>query len=121
MKLQIVQAVPGFDSSPYFEGWDTSKANYSFNCPRCGMRLQVDFSAVHDGAWFWKERFAPDEVEELTKTFGIPQQSATDTWPSFSRIYCRSCKTDFVFFAGFDEYRHSAFRLTAIALARCEN
>lgn len=120
MKLQLTQAVPGSRTSLYFDGWDTSKANYQFKCPTCGTRLEIDFSTVHAGAWRWKESFSPDEVEELTKTFGLPQERAPQPWPSLSRIACRSCKTNFVFHAGVDEYRNSAFRLTALGLARCE-
>ena len=120
MKFILTQAVPGSRPPLYFDGWDTSKANYHFECPTCGMRLGIDFSTVHHGAWRWEESFSADEVKELSEIFGLPQERAPQAWPSLSRIACQSCKAEFVFYAGVDEYRNSAFRLTARALARCE-
>ena len=120
MKLRLTQAIPRGALAPYFDGWDTAIATYECACPECDATLQIDFSTVRTGAWKWKESFSQSEIEELSVTFGLPRERAPQPWPSLSRVACVRCKAEYIFYASFDEYRHSAFRLTARALARCE-
>ena len=120
MKLQLIRLVGRLSEENYFDGWDTSLANYKCQCSECGTELVIDFATVHSGAWGWKESFTQVEIDTLASTFILPTGRGAHPWPSLSRVACAACKAVFIFYAGFDEYRQSAYRLTARGLAHCE-
>ena len=112
---------PEFTASqePYFDGSDTENASYRFSCAVCQAKLQVPFSLVHRGAWGWREEIPEADVTTIERFFGIEpgRQTPPKPWPSISSIECSSCKIKHVFYASYDEYRNSVFRLIARGLA----
>ena len=120
MKLRLLKLDGACTGTHYFEGWDTTQANYKCSCSECGAELVFGFAAIHAGAWGWRNNFTPQDAETIATTLGVPKARAPHPWPSISRVACPGCGTDFVFYAAVDEYHHSAYRLTARGLARCE-
>ncbi len=104
---------------PYFDGWETKNATYRAHCAECKAEIAISFSLVQNGAWGWRERFSEEEIETVENFFGIQagRQTPPKPWPSVSTIECPACRTAYIFYAEYDEYRNSVFRLTAQGLA----
>jgi hypothetical protein len=104
---------------PYFDGMDTENAIYQFTCAMCNAGLAIPFSLVHRGAWGWREHFAEADVRTIEGFFSIERgrHVPPTPWPSVSSIECSSCRAKHIFYATYDEYKNSVFRITARGLA----
>jgi len=120
MKLRLLELNRNSSGRHYFVGWDTTHANYKCGCSECDAELVFSFTIVHAGAWGWQKNFAQQEIETIASTFTLPTERAPNPWPSISRVNCSKCGTGFILYAAVDEYHHSAYRLAARGLARCE-
>jgi hypothetical protein len=119
VQLAATDLKPSAIRPPFFTGWDTSQASYTTSCPNCRARLAIPFSALLRGAWGWEERFTPDDVAAIRQFFGLGTSSLAlpGGWPSISECQCKTCDTKFVFYADFDEPRHSVYSIVAQGLA----
>lgn len=119
MKLHSSLLFPSRRRRPYFDGWDTSKADFAASCESCGANIAVPFAQVLAGAWGWRERFGPDVVVAVESHFalGAGRKALDGGWPSISQVSCGSCGANHVFYADFDEYRNSVYRIVAQGLA----
>ena len=121
MNLVATALKPSISRAPYFDGWETELASYRFKCALCSTEVLVPFSAIRDGAFGWRERFAPEEAESIAAHFqlGEAANALESGWPSISTPSCPNCQSSFVFYAAFDEYRHSGYKIVAQGLSVC--
>jgi len=119
MRLIPLSLMPREDRAPFFDGWDTTAAVYYFDCSQCGAPVKVPFTTMHHGAWGWKERFSPSDVASIQELFGLTNRCKAfeGGWPSVSDTTCGACGAHHVFYADFDEYRNSVYRIVAQGLA----
>jgi hypothetical protein len=119
MQLRSTSLKPDGGREPYFDGVDTENANYRFTCAVCKAKMAIPFSLVHHGAWGWRNEFSEADVREIDGFFDLKpgRQVPPTPWSSISSLECSSCKTKHIFFATYDEYRNSVFRLVAQGLA----
>jgi len=120
MVLSPTDLRPSSNRQPFFDGWQTEDVSYECRCPSCQEQLTVPFATIHAGAWGWRERFAAVDVRTIEGFFALGSHSKAlaGGWPSISRIHCEHCGAQFIFYADFDEYRHSVFRIVAQGLAK---
>jgi len=119
MNLQPTSLTPSAMRKPYFDGWDTRHADFKARCTKCDARLTITFSAILEGAWGWDERFTPEEVSTIERFFQLGKGSLalSGGWPSIVSVTCDRCGTQYIFYADFEEYRNSVYRIVAQGLA----
>jgi hypothetical protein len=119
MELRSSALAPSRFRRPYFDGWDTSKADFEVSCQGCGERISVPFSQILEGAWGWRQIFGPAGAASIESHFkvGTGCKALGGGWPSVSEVDCGKCETTHVFYADFHEYRNSAYRIVAQGFA----
>ena len=119
VNLQPTALTPSLTRAPYFDGWDTSHGNFESKCTKCGGLLLVTFDELLQGAWGWRKRFTPEEVSAIELFFhlGIMGKGLSCGRPSINLLKCDRCETKYVFYADFDEYSNSVYRIVAQGLA----
>jgi hypothetical protein len=117
--LSPTRLQPSSTRAPFFDGWQIENVSYRSDCPSCHTQLVVPFSDIRAGAWGWRERFSSADAAAIERFFALGERSKAlaGGWPSISEVTCDSCGAQFIFYADFDEYRHSAFRIVAQGLA----
>jgi hypothetical protein len=118
MNLQATSLMPSATRKPYFDGRDPRYADFQTKCARCDARLVITFNAILKGAWDW-ERFTPEEFSAIKRFFqlGKGNLALSGGWPSISSVTCDRCGTQYIFYADFEEYRNSVYRIVAQGLA----
>jgi hypothetical protein len=119
MKLGSTVLFPSRSRKPYFDGWDTSSANFQVSCESCRAVISVTFPQILAGAWGWKEKFGPEAAVTIRNHFGLDTgwKALDGGWPSISQVNCPGCGASHVFYADFDEYSNSIYRIVAQGLA----
>lgn len=104
---------------PYFDGWNTSRADFEATCENCRAPMTIPFSQILAGAWGWKEAFGPAAAVAIASHFGLGDGSEAlgGGWPSISQVNCGQCGAGHIFYADFDEYRNSVYRIVAQGFA----
>lgn len=122
VRLIATALLPSAVRQAYFDGWQTAEAIYEFDCARCGASVQIPFIDVLHGAWGWKERLDPLDAQDVTSHFALTGSclALDGGWPSVCFPVCAACGTRFAFYADFQEYHHSVYRIVAQALSVCE-
>jgi hypothetical protein len=121
MELRGTSLVPSSNRLPFFDGWETTRACYEANCGECGGRINIPFSAMLHGAWGWKEQFGETDAPAIEAHFQLAEhcKALAGGWPSVSLVACTNCGTKHIFYADFDEYHNSVYRIVAQGLAVC--
>tara|TARA_B110000003_G_C16560758_1_gene500319 strand:- start:170 stop:556 length:387 start_codon:yes stop_codon:yes gene_type:complete len=111
--------LPVKERKSYFNGWETEKATYEFECPQCSAKKKIEFKEILDAAWGWHERTKEPKRSLLAKTFGIDltDRSIRNGMHAVVTTSCSECGIDIYTFFWFQEYRHSCYDISVRALA----
>ena len=101
---------PSYWRKPHYVGYEPGTAPYSFNCPHCGLPIQVSLcgSIASDVA------FSSEDLKRIKEYFeiGVVGKSQDGGWPVFSRVTCKECGQTYLFYVGVDEPTNSFYKIT---------
>lgn len=107
---------------PFFSGWDTTKANYVYNCPHCKNELHIAFSAMLNAAWGWKEDDTIQPKYQIANHFGInlENKSIGTGMDAVVLCICSHCQERSIIDFWFNEYRNSCYEISLKGMATLE-
>jgi hypothetical protein len=110
-KCKILE--PSYHRKPYFDGYDTEKADSSFDCIDCGNMLEIPFDEILESAYNWKEKVNQSDSNKITNHFDLNDvgKSHDGGIPSIFTKQCEQCKSKYLFYFGLREYHHSVYKV----------
>ncbi len=103
----------------FFNGWETDKATYKFDCSNCGCEEAITFKQILDAAWGWQERTPEEKRNALAKVFEIDlsDSNISSGMKAVVETECAKCKQATFTYFWFNEYRHSCYDISFRASA----
>jgi sarcosine oxidase delta subunit len=115
--MKLIQ--PLKERPSFFDGWETEKATYTFECPHCGSEEKIEFKEMLEAAWGWQERATEKKRKELAEVFKInlSDRNIGHGMKSVVESICSKCARPTYTFFWFQEYRHSCYDISLRASA----
>ena len=105
---------PSYTRSPDFISHKTGEKFYNSACVNCNQTISIEFDSLIRQSYSWQDALGEKLVAE-TKEFyriGVVGKSQDGGFPSMIIIECKSCKTDYLIYAGVEEISNSVYVVT---------
>ena len=108
------------EREPYFNGWETDGANYTFSCQSCKSEHEVVFDEILKAAWGWSSNMEQERTKAIAKHFRINlnNKSIQHGMDAIVPYKCESCGIDYLAYFWLDEYLHSCYELSLYGLSQ---
>ncbi|HEX6983004.1 MAG TPA: hypothetical protein VF181_09605 [Balneolaceae bacterium] len=122
MKFKAKLLEPDYNRKPYFDGYETDKADNLYDCINCGNTLKIEFDEILHSAYGWKENFNECDAKDISQHFSlnIVGKSHDGGWPSILEKKCEQCNSDYLFYFGLNEYHHSTYKIVLQGISQIE-
>jgi hypothetical protein len=90
------------------------KKTFKFTCINCQKKVELKYKSIIGKEFGWHEEFNEKTYEEIKQFYNMNAVNKTPDggWTAVSKCQCNNCKTEYLIYAGVDEYSNSLYKIT---------
>jgi len=92
----------------------SGKKAFSFICVNCQKEIGIDYESIIGKEFSWSDDFDEKTNEEIKQFYDMNEGGKTPDggWTAIDKCLCGRCQTQYLIYAGVDEYLNSTFKVT---------
>ncbi len=113
MKFGLSIVTPSHGRLPDFDSAET-RESFTFDCIKCVSDITLNFDNLISKYLRWEEEIDTIALEQVKRyfEFNVVGKTPDGGWPSVVDNRCPNCETNYLVYAGVDEYYNSLFKVT---------
>ena len=114
---------PGYWRKPDFDSVDSTIKTFNFRCVNCQKKIEKEFALIIGKEFGWHDDFDEKTYSEIKKKFDMNAVNKTPdgSWTAVLKTNCEECRTDYLIYAGVNEYCNSAYKINLQGISEILN
>ncbi len=110
--------LPSYHHKPTFDSVESPEKIFSFDCIECSAKIEIKYRSIIGKEFTWHEEFDAKVYEEIKRFYCMNAVGKTPdgSWTAICKYQCDNCQTQYLIYAGVDEYANSAYKITLQAI-----
>jgi hypothetical protein len=114
MKFGKSILLPSYSRKSDFNSLNSTEKSFKFGCVNCQSKIQIKYDSIIENKWNWEDKFDDKTNSEIKQFYDINavNKSPADGWTAIGKFQCGNCQTEYLIYAGVDEYYNSLYKVT---------
>ncbi len=105
---------PSYIRQPELNFVDSLEKIYQFECVNCPAKVELEVETIIGKEFSWHEEFDKKLYQEIKRFYDMNAVGKTPDggWTAIDKCQCSNCRTQYLIYAGVDEYCNSCYKVT---------
>ena len=114
MKFGKSILTPSYFRKPDFDSVGMVENSFKFICVNCQKKVEIEFESIIGKEWSWHDKFDEKTNTEIKQFYDMNavNKAPDGGWTAIDKCHCKNCQTQYLIYAGVDEYRNSCYAIT---------
>ncbi len=114
MRFGKAVLLQSYSRRPDFDSLDSLEKSFNFGCVNCLTKIEVKYKTIIGKEFSWHEEFDAKTYEEIKRLYDMNAVGKTPDggWTAIDKCQCNNCQTQYLIYAGEDEYYNSLYKIT---------